>query len=225
MHNIIIPDNMKGVASACFTGKNPGADLESIAALYRTTIDHIYFPIQKHTDRVAVIGAFPEPVIADAVITGQKGLMIGVQVADCAPILLCDPVKQVVGAIHAGWRGTAQVILKKTIHIFCERFFSDPAHILVAIGPSIRQCCYEVDGEVIRAVSLATGNGAYFRTKGDKFHLDLASANHLQAFSMGVPEGNVWTSDNCTFCSPEKFFSYRFGRGSAGRQAGFIGIL
>jgi YfiH family protein len=216
---------MKAVASACFTGKNPGADLESIAELYRTTRDHIYLPIQKHTDKVMVIGESPEPVIADAVITRQKGLLIGVQVADCVPILLCDPEKQVVGAVHAGWRGTAEAILKKTIHVFRERFYSNPAHILVAIGPSIRQCCYEVDGEVIRAVSLASGKGAYFRTKGDKFHLDLASANHLQALTMGIPESNVWISDDCTFCSPEKFFSYRFSRGSTGRQAGFIGII
>jgi len=216
---------MKAVASACFTGKNPGADLESIAEMYRTTRDNIYLPIQKHTDRVMVIGASLEPVIADAVITKQKGLLIGVQVADCVPILLCDPLKQVVGAVHAGWRGTAQAILKKTIHIFCGRFFSNPADILVAIGPSIRQCCYEVDGEVIRAVSSATGHGAYFRTKGDKFYLDLAAANQLQALTMGVPEGNVWVSAECTFCSPEKFFSYRFNKGSVGRQAGFIGIL
>lgn len=216
---------MKAVASACFTGKNPGADPESIAKLYRTTKDHIYFPIQKHTDKIMVIEASLEPAIADAVITRQKGLLIGVQVADCVPILLCDPEKQVVGAVHAGWRGTAEAILKKTIHAFCERFSSNPAHILVAIGPSIRQCCYEVDGDVIRAVSHATGDGAYFRTRGDKFLLDLAAANQLQAVAMGVSEDNIWKSDYCTFCSPEKFFSYRFSRGSTGRQAGFIGII
>jgi len=223
--NIIIPDNIKAVASACFTGKNPGADLQSIAAHYRITRDQIYLPIQKHTDRVVVIETSLEPLIADAVITRQKGILIGVQAADCVPILLCDPKMQVVGAVHAGWRGTAEAILKKTIHIFCERFFCDPTHILIAIGPSIRQCCYEVDGDVVRDVSRATGDGAYFRTKGDKFCLDLASANHLQALTMGVPEGNVWISDDCTFCSPEKFFSYRFSRGLAGRQAGFIGLI
>jgi len=216
---------MKVVASACFTGKNPGADLESIAEHYKITKDRIYLPIQKHTDKVMVIGSSLEPVIADAVITKQKGLLIGVQVADCVPILLCDPEKQVVGAVHAGWRGTAQAILKKTIQIFCETFFSNPAKILVAIGPSIRQCCYEVDGEVISAVSRATGNGDYYLTRGEKFRLDLAAANQLQAVSMGVDEDNVWISDGCTFCNPEKFFSYRFGKGSAGRQAGFIGII
>lgn len=225
MHTIIVPDNMKAVALACFTGKNPGADPENIATLYGISGDHIYLPIQKHTDKVAVIEASLEPVIADAVITRQKGLLVGVQVADCVPILLCDPKKQVVGAVHAGWRGTAETILKKTIHTFCERFFSDPADILVAIGPSIRQCCYEVDGEVIRAVFHATGDGAYFRNKGEKHCLDLASANQLQALAMGVPEGNIWISDDCTFCSPEKFFSYRFAKGTAGRQAGFIGIV
>ncbi|MDP2157891.1 MAG: peptidoglycan editing factor PgeF [Nitrospirota bacterium] len=225
MHNIIIPDNIKSGVSACFTGKNPGADTQSIAEHFGITKTQIYFPIQKHTDKILVIETSPEPAIADAVITRQRGLLIGVQVADCVPILLCDPERQVVGAVHAGWRGTAQEILKKTIHIFCERFFSDPARILIAIGPSIRQCCYEVDGDVIREVSRATGDGAYFRTRGDKCCLDLAAANKVQALSMGLSEGNVWISDDCTSCSPEKFFSYRFSKGLAGRQAGIIGII
>ncbi|MBI5632101.1 MAG: peptidoglycan editing factor PgeF [Nitrospirae bacterium] len=225
MRNILVPDNMKTVANACFTGKNPGADLGIIAELFKTSRDQIYLPIQKHTDKVVVIEASLEPVIADAVITKQKGLLIGVQVADCVPVLLCDLKKQVVGAVHAGWRGTAEAILKKTILTFYDKFFSDPADIQVAIGPSIRQCCYEVDGEVIRAVSLATGNSDYFKSKGDKFCLDLAAANQVQALTAGVPEGNIWISDDCTFCSPEKFFSYRFAKGSTGRQAGFIGIL
>ena len=216
---------MKAIVSACFTGKNPGADLQSIAERYGISRAQIYLPVQKHTDKIMVIDASSEPAIADAVITKQKGLLIGVQVADCVPILLFDPHKQVVAAVHAGWRGTAEAILKKTLHAFSERFFSDPADILVAIGPSIRQCCYEVDGDVIRAVSHATGDGAYIRTKGDKFCLDLASANMLQALTMGIPESNTWISDDCTFCSPEKFFSYRFSRGLAGRQAGFIGLI
>jgi len=225
VRNIIVPDNLKDVASACFTGKNPGADLESIAKFYGLEPENIYFPIQKHTDKITVIEEAYEPVIADVVITRQKGILIGVQAADCVPVLLCDPERQVVGAVHAGWRGTAQAILRKTIQAFCGRFFSDPCHILVAIGPSIRQCCYEVDGEVVRAVSDATGIGSYYTTMGDKFCLDLAAANKVQAMAAGVPQGNIWISDACTFCSPEKFYSYRFNKGAAGRQAGLIGII
>lgn len=225
MQTVIIPDNMKAVASACFTGKDPGADLDSIAACFRIPRERVYIPIQRHTDRVMVIGPALEPAVADAVITKQKGLLIGIQVADCVPILLCDPEKQVVGAVHAGWRGTAQAILKKTLQTFSDTFFSDPAHILIAIGPSIRKCCYEVGGDVVRAVSHTTGTGDYSAARGDKFLLDLAAANQIQAVTMGVPEDNIWISDDCTFCSPEKFFSYRFGKGSAGRQAGFIGIV
>ena len=108
VRNIIVPDNLKDVASACFTGKNPGADLESIAKFYGIEPENIYFPIQKHTDKITVIEEAHEPVIADAVITRQKGILIGVQAADCVPVLLCDPERQVVGAVHAGWRGTAQ---------------------------------------------------------------------------------------------------------------------
>lgn len=216
---------MKAVASACFTGKNPGVEVDRIAEHYRIARSRIYLPIQRHTDKVMIIGPAHESAVADAVITKEKGLLIGVQVADCVPILLCDPKRQVVGAVHAGWRGTAQAILKKTLQTFSDKFFSDPADILMAIGPSIRQCCYEVDGDVIRAVSRATGNGDYYIARGDKFLLDLAAANQIQALTTGVTADNVWVAGDCTFCNPQKFYSYRFGKGSAGRQGGFIGIF
>jgi copper oxidase (laccase) domain-containing protein len=78
---------------------------------------------------------------------------------------------------------------------------------------------------VFGAVRDACGGAPFHRKKGEKYYIDLAVANHFQALSMGVPEKNIWVSEECTFCNPEKFFSYRYALGSTGRQGGFIGIF
>jgi YfiH family protein len=186
--------------------------------------DNIYLPIQKHTNKIHILDSDNRPVIADAVITDKKHVLIGVLVADCVPILLHDKLRGVIGAVHAGWRGTATQILKKTIMTMQERFRSLPEDISVAIGPSIRQCSYEVDEDVNIAVQEATGEGDYYRRQGNKYYVDLSSANRIQALSMGVPSRNIWQSDECTFCRPEKYYSYRYSGGSSGRQGGFIGM-
>jgi YfiH family protein len=225
MKRLICPKNLAGPVTAFFTGKDPGADRSSIGRILGLPPEKIYLPIQKHTDKILVVGPSPEPAIADAVITGERGILIGVQVADCVPILLYEARKKIVGAVHAGWRGTAAGILKKTVNLICQRFYGNAADILVAIGPSIRICSYEVDGEVFSAVKKQTGEGGYYRRRGDKYLLDLAAANKYQAMSVGIRESGVWVSEDCTFCSPQKFFSYRYAKGSIGRQGGFIGIL
>jgi YfiH family protein len=225
MHRVIIPDNLKNIATAFFTGKYPGADISLVATLGRIGKEQVYLPIQKHTDKVLVLETSREPKIADAVITQEKGILIGIQTADCVPILLYDRKKKIAGAVHAGWRGTASSILKKTVETMMSRFSGEPADILVAIGPSIRACSYEVGYDVFGAVRDACGGAPFHRKKGEKYYIDLAVANHFQALSMGVPEKNIWVSEECTFCNPEKFFSYRYALGSTGRQGGFIGIF
>ncbi|MDH4027852.1 MAG: polyphenol oxidase family protein, partial [Nitrospirota bacterium] len=107
----------------------------------------IFMPSQKHTGSVHVLGPDPAPVVADAVVTSRKNVFIGVLVADCVPVLLYDPAKEVAGAVHAGWRGTAQRILMNTIRTMHEKFLCSASDILVAIGPSIKQCSYEVGEE------------------------------------------------------------------------------
>lgn len=225
MNRLIFPDIFKGQVTAFFTGKDPGAGLSDISRILGIKKENIYLPVQKHTDKVLILDSDLGPKIADAVITNRKGVLTGVQVADCVPVLLYDKEKGVTGAVHAGWRGTAEGILKKTIRAIVERFFCKPDNILIAIGPSIRQCCYEVDHEVFHAVEKATGHGEYHRRKGEKYCLDLPSANKYQAMSTGVPETNIWISPDCTFCNPDRYFSYRYAKGSTGRQAGFIGRI
>jgi len=225
MRRLIIPDLLRGGVTAFFTGKDPGADLHIISRVIGIPPSAIYLPVQKHTDKVLYLDAPIEPKVADAVVTDRKDVLIGVQVADCVPVLLHDQKRQVIGAVHAGWRGTAAGILGKTIVAMSERYSCRPEDIALAIGPSIGGCCYEVDHEVYDAVSRATGEGEYHTKKGGKFHIDLAGANRLQAVSAGILSENIWVSGECTFCNPEKFYSYRYAKGSTGRQGGFIGMV
>ncbi|MBI4839390.1 MAG: peptidoglycan editing factor PgeF [Nitrospirae bacterium] len=187
--------------------------------------ESIYMPLQKHTDHVMILEDDFKPRIADAILTGRKGVLIGVQVADCVPVLLLDEGKSVIGAVHAGWRGTSSGILKKTINAMKERFGVSAQDILIAIGPSIRQCCYNVGDEVKEAVHKATGEGGYYFMQNEKYLIDLSNANRLQALSAGVLEKNIWQSEECTFCKPAKFHSFRYAKDRAGRQGGFIGML
>ena len=225
MHRAIIPDNLRHGITAFFSGKVPGSDIDEIATFAGISKAQIYLPVQKHTDKVLILDASLEPKIADAVVTGRKGILIGVQVADCVPLLLHDIKKNVAGVVHAGWRGTALSILKKTLDVMKRRFFCEPQDIMMAIGPSIRGCCYTVGPEVAEAVSHATGAGLYSRLKSGKHCIDLALANRQQALSADIPESHIWISEECTFCNPDRYFSYRYAKGSSGRQAAFIGMV
>jgi len=225
-YKIISPPIFKGRhLRAFFTTKSTGAEIKNISRISAVPVGNIYLPIQKHTDAVQVVEHDLGPKIADAVVTNRKGIMVGVQVADCVPLLLYDRRLHIVGAVHAGWRGTAAGILKNTIKTVMDRFYSSPSDIVIAIGPSIKQCSYAVDHEVVRAVQNATGPGDYFIGSADKYYLDLPEANKYQALSIGIPEKNIWLSEDCTFCNPDIYYSYRFARGTTGRQGAFIGLI
>lgn len=226
MDNFIRPDIFNDNVQAFFTDRIIGADTKKLSLILSIKEDDIFLPRQKHTDVVHIIESDRNPKIADAVVTKRKGILIGVQVADCVPILLFDRGRSVAGAVHAGWRGTAAQIIKKTVQAMCESFSSRAEDICVALGPRIRQCCYYVGKEVVEAVHRTTGDGNYYREEDDgRCVLDLSSANMLQIMSMGIPEKNIWISDECTSCIPDRYYSYRVSKVYNGSQGGFIGIL
>jgi YfiH family protein len=226
MEELICPDIFDGNTKAFFTTRVIGADIPKICKVLSIQKEDVYLPIQRHTSKVFVLGAEGEPTVADAVVTKRKGVLIGVQVADCVPILLHDRKKSAIGAVHAGWRGTAAQIIKKTIHKMVDCFFSSPQDITIALGPSIRWKCYIVDKVVKDSICDATGDGIYVRkhTNG-KYYIDLASANVQQALSMGVLKEHIWMSNDCTYCNPHAYYSYRYEKNFRGRQGGFIGIF
>lgn len=221
--NIDLPD-----VTAFFTTKDvcKGArpSKRDLSEEFSIPEDRIYLPVQEHTSRIHLLDSDMGPVVADAVITSRKNILIGVLVADCVPVLLYDSERKVVGAVHAGWRGTAARILPDTLNMMEERFRSSPSDILVAIGPSIKQCCYEVGQEVTESLLEATGEGDYHMRKGGNAYVDIALANKIQALDAGVLPEKLWLSSECTFCDPDKYHSYRYAKESAGRQGGFIGM-
>lgn len=219
MDDIIYAENIiKFGIKAFFTGKN-----FNISNIYKDK--EVYLPIQMHTDRVMILSNIKNKQVADAIITNQYGLLIGIKVADCLPILLYDPVKEVIGAVHAGWRSTSKGILKKTIGKMRDCFNCSISDILIAMGPSIRGCCYEVGNEVIDALNVETPNDKYIISVNGKIHADLAIANQIQALISGIREENIWISMSCTFCNHDIFASYRREGKNAGRQYGIIGML
>ena len=157
----------------------------------------------------------------DALITNQHGVMLTILTADCVPILLLDPIHKVVGAVHAGWRGTTQQILLKTIQKMQEIFGSNPKEIIAGIAPSIGRCCYEVGEEV--AKHFFDDQNAMDRV-GEKYMLDLPYINQQQLLKAGLNAENIELSGICTACDVEHYFSYRQEQGCSGRFMSMIGV-
>jgi polyphenol oxidase len=183
----------------------------------------------------------------DASATNTPGILLAIQTADCVPILLVDPRKRTVAAIHAGWRGTLARITQKAVGRLQYEFGSKPADLLAAIGPSIGPCCYEV------AADFVTKFTAQFADAQDYFdeprsgeepnplqwlnmkppghqpppknvHLDLRRANRSQLLAAGVRPKNIFTSDLCTACRTDLLFSHRREGPLSGRLMSVIGI-
>jgi len=160
----------------------------------------------------------------DGLVTNQPGVMIGVCIADCVPLLLLDPRRKVVAALHAGWKGTAGDIARKGVETLIGLFGSKPADILAAVGPAIGNCCYEVDNSVWEAFDKNGVDLDCFerKTVPGKWSLDLAAANYRQLLAAGVTKTNIATTPMCVSCEHELFFSHRRDKGETGRQMGFI---
>jgi purine-nucleoside/S-methyl-5'-thioadenosine phosphorylase / adenosine deaminase len=188
---------------------------------------------QIHSDAIHLLNAAPgDPCKGDASITNRPGLLLAVQTADCVPMLLVDPKKRAVAAIHAGWRGTLARIAAKAIGQMQMHFATNPADLLAAIGPSVGTCCYEVGTEVATQFQSQFADAPdwfdEFRT-GDEpnpiqwlnmmppghqpppknVHLDLKKANRAQLLGIGLRPQNIFVSDLCTACRPDLLFSYR----------------
>jgi YfiH family protein len=160
----------------------------------------------------------------DGIITNQPGVMIGICVADCFPVLLLDPVKRTAAALHAGWQGTAHGIARKGVEAMVEIFGSRPTDILAAIGPGIGACCYEVDAPVREAFGTSGISWELIASPSGegKWSLDLEGANRQQLLLAGLKGEHVEAAGQCVSCNPDIYFSYRRDKGDTGRQMGFI---
>jgi YfiH family protein len=176
---------------------------------------------QVHGSNLVVVdrpGHYPD---CDGLVTGRAGLCLGVSIADCVPILLYDRGKRVAAAVHSGWRGSREKIVRRCVELMRERFSSDPVDIEAYIGPSAGGCCYEVGAEVadhFPAESLEDIGNA-------KFRLNLWIYNRNLLAGCGVPESQILLSERCTIHQDDTFHSHRRDRERSGRMLAVIGFV
>lgn len=154
---------------------------------------------------------------ADGILTDNPNLTLFMRFADCVPILLWDPVKNVIGLIHAGWQGTSRKIAQIAVEKMEKCYHSKPKDILAGIGPSICQDCYQVGQEVFDVFEDRLGNTAkaFFKVTADRLYLDLWKANFEVLRDAGVNQ--IEMSQLCTACHLEDWFSHRAEKGKTGR--------
>lgn len=147
----------------------------------------------------------------DALVTDQPGVCLTIKTADCVPILLYDPLRGVVAAIHAGWRGAVAGILPKTLALMQRRFGSAPEQVRVGIGPSAGVCCYEVDAPVLTRLreEFPEWQSVVREHREDRAKLHLHELVRRQAAAAGVDPARVHAAAQCTICQPALFYSYR----------------
>ena len=145
----------------------------------------------------------------DAIVTACKRICLCISTADCIPVLLYDARNQIIAAAHAGWRGTVERIVEKTLHVMNERFGTKSADVYAVIGPGISLESFEVGDEVYDAFSNAGFEMERIARHYEKWHIDLWEANRLQLVSKGVPAAQIEVSGICTYLQHEDFFSAR----------------
>ncbi len=192
----------------------------------------------------------PAVLKGDGLMTDRPGVLLGIQTADCIPVLVADRKNRAVAAFHAGWRGTLARIVENGVGRMRLEFGSHPENLVAAIGPGIGQCCYSVgeevrdqfesqftyaaelfsevyDSDVVREkypMLFLTARAPGHSQIGPAMHLDLAEANRRQLLAAGLKKSAIAMTGQCTGCHPELFFSHRMERGFTGRLMSVIGV-
>lgn len=163
----------------------------------------------------------------DGLITNVKGLTLVTQFADCVGLLFFDPVRKVIAASHAGWRGTVGKIGEKTVKMMQKHFNCNPADIKAAITPSICFNCFEVDSPVFEEFDKIAyiDRSKIIRDDGNgKYHINLWEANLQTLLLAGLLKENISVTDICTQCNPDYLFSHRYTKGERGNLAALIAL-
>jgi YfiH family protein len=206
---------------------------------------------QVHSDTILFVETpSKSQLVGDGLITSTPGLLLGIQTADCLPIILVDPKHRAIGVFHAGWRGTVKRIVEKGVGEMRRHFGTRPGDLKAAIGPGIHGCCYPVGNEVREQFESQFAYAAkLFREVEEsdpvrdkypmlfltarppghselpkKIFLDLVEANRQQLLAVGVPARSIEASPLCTNCRTDLLFSYRAEKGKTGRMMAVAGI-
>jgi hypothetical protein len=159
---------------------------------------------------------------ADAAVASGPGWLLGIQTADCLPVLLVDPGRGLVAAAHAGWRGTAAGVAARAVEALVARG-SRPEDVVAALGPGIGACCYEV-GDDVRAAFGPAGTPFFRAGPRGRPHLDVRAANVRQLLDAGLLPGSLHHVADCTRCRADLYHSYRRDGRAAGRMVSFVGL-
>ena len=199
-----------------------------------TDVQSVVRSKQVHEDTVRhVTGAdrgkgifVPRDYTADALVTSEPGLNLMVFSADCIILLLHDPVTRSIGAVHAGWRGTALDLPAKAVREMGRLFGAKPGDVRVAIGAGIGPCCFETHDDVPDAMRTAFGGGveAYIRPRGAKWTVDLKGVNAWRLREEGVDPGQIDVCATCTACHTDLYWSHRIFGNKRGLQGALIGL-
>jgi polyphenol oxidase len=165
-----------------------------------------------------------EPAEFDALMTSLPGLALVVSTADCLPIVIYDPVRPAVAAVHAGWRGTAQRIAAQAVSAMSDAYGTDPGDCIAAIGPGIRKCCFEVDAPVVEAMArvIPTWEAHAEAVRPKHWLMDLPGINRAILEGAGLRREQIEDVRLCTACRTDLFFSHRADKGRTGRMMNFI---
>ncbi len=239
-----------------FTDWDPRERADANRRLFQKALGHsdacLVTLRQVHSDVLHVVREpLPDAPNGDALATQARGLLLGVQTADCIPILLVDHRHRAVAAVHAGWRWTVARIAAKTVGRMAMEFGTQPKDLLAALGPGIGRCCYEVGPDVVKefaaqfpdAAEWFDGPFAMLASGEDpnplpwltmmppghqpppaRCHLDLHAANSAILVNASLQRKNIFAADFCTSCRTDLFFSYR-REGVTGRMMAVIGVV
>lgn len=166
-----------------------------------------------------------ELIEADGYVTNLRHVPLAIFTADCTPLLMHDPVDNVIASVHCGWRSTAGDIMGNAVKAM-EQLGSRPENIRAAIGPSICYDCFQVGGEVVEAMNqLLSDASSYYRTDGDKYRLDLKNVVRARLIQVGLGTENIEVTDECTLCQPQMYWSHRYEGTNRGSQANIIELV
>ena len=238
-----------GVFATMNLGRRGGDDPDAVAgnreraaALVGASVPQLTFGKQVHRANVAVITAADRGRAfddTDALVTNTPDTPLVILTADCAAVVLFDPVRKAIGIAHAGWRGTVARVAAETVARMHETFGSIPDDLIAAVGPCIGPCCYEVGAEVIDAVTAAfpedaeellqepdMASAGSFRASvnEDRKHFDLWRANERVLLDAGVPEAHIELPGLCTSCRTDLFYSHRAEHGNTGRFGAVVAL-
>ncbi len=187
--------------------------------------ERLYIVTQVHgADGLAVDGMDPADVLrreADYLTSARPGRLVGIITADCIPVLLWDPVHRAVAAAHAGWRGVVAGVVEAVVGHMESKYGTRPEDLLVALGPAIGPCCFEVGSEVAEHF---TERSLVVRLVRGRPHVDLHLAVTHRLERLGVVPSNTDVVAECTCCNPDKYHSYRRDGSPIGQHLSFIGI-